>query len=176
MAQLNPSCNGVKSMNTTSYNYTGLIYDYISGVHSSGYTAHGRMSFKGDTLYSYKSKLFQRVSPNTYILDVATRSYSVTTAKHTSRILRSMPSDVTIYHTYIDNPVWQNVAIYVTDLKYLIGQFKRARSTKSTKQKLVIRKYNELQSYIEFIKLDKRTSAYKQFKQLFAIMFEAKVF
>ena len=132
------------------------------------------MSFKGDTLYSYESKLFQRVGPNTYILDVATSSYSVTTAKHTSRILRSMPSDVTIYHTYIDNPVWQNVAMYVVNIKFLIGQFKRARSTKSVKQKLVIKKYNELQSYIEFVKLDKRTSAYRQFKQLFAIMFEAK--
>ena len=159
-----------------AYDYTTLIYDYINQVYSNGTTAEGRMSFNGDILYSYKSKLFQRVGPNTYILDVATRSYSVTTAKHTTRILRSMPSDVTIYHTYIDNPGWQNVAIYVTDLKYIIGQFKHARSTKSAKQKLVLRKYNELQSYIEFIKLDKRTSAYKQFKQLFAIMFEAKVF
>lgn len=163
-------------MNTTSYDYTGLIIGYLSGSIDSWSTAQDRMSFKGDTLYSYKSKLFQRIGPNTYILDVATRSYSVTTARHASLILRSMPSDVTIYHTYIDNPGWQNVAIYVTDLKYLIGQFKRARSTKSAKQKLVIRKYNELQSYIEFVKLDKRTSAYKQFKQLFAIMFEAKVF
>ena len=159
-----------------SYDYTTLICNYINQSVPIGSTAQGRMSFKGNTLYSYKSKLFQRVGPNTYILNVATRSYSVTTAKHTTRILRSMPSDVTIYHTYIDNPVWQNVAIYVTDIKYLIGQFKRARSTKSAKQKLVLRKYNELQSYIEFIKLDKRTSAYKQFKQLFAIMFEAKVF
>ena len=159
-----------------SYDYTTLICNYINQSVTIGSTAQGRMSFKGNTLYSYKSKLFQRVGPNTYILNVATRSYSVTTAKHTTRILRSMPSDVTIYHTYIDNPVWQNVAIYVTDIKYLIGQFKRARSTKSAKQKLVLRKYNELQSYIEFIKLDKRTSAYKQFKQLFAIMFEAKVF
>lgn len=163
-------------MSTASYDYTGLIIGYLSGSIDSWSTAQGRMSFKGDTLYSYKSKLFQRVGPNTYILDVATRSYSVTTAKHTTRILRSMPSDVTIYHTYIDNPVWQNVALYVTNLKFLIGQFKRARRTKSAKQKLVIRKYNELQSYIEFVKLDKRTSAYRQFKQLFAIMFEAKVF
>lgn len=162
-------------MNTTSYDYISLISNYISGIHDSGYTTPNRMSFKGDTLYSYKSKLFQRVGPNTYILDVATRSYSVTTAKHTSRILQEMPSDVTIYHTYIDNPVQQNVAIYVTDIKYLINQFKRARRTKSGQQKLVQRKYNELQSYIEFTKLDKRTSAYKQFKQLFAIMFEAKV-
>ena len=159
-----------------SYDYTTLICNYINQSVPIGSTAQGRMSFKGNTLYSYKSKLFQRVGPNTYILNVATRSYSVTTAKHTTRILRSMPSDVTIYHTYIDNPVWQNVAIYVTDIKYRIGQFKRARSTKSAKQKLVLRKYNELQSYIEFIKLDKRTSAYRQFKQLFAIMFEAKVF
>lgn len=161
-------------MSTTSYDYTGLINLYLTGSTNSGETAYGRMSFKGDTLYSYESKLFQRVGPNTYILDVATSSYSVTTAKHTSRILRSMPSDVTIYHTYIDNPVWQNVAMYVVNIKFLIGQFKRARSTKSTKQKLVIKKYNELQSYIEFVKLDKRTSAYRQFKQLFAIMFEAK--
>jgi hypothetical protein len=162
-------------MYSINYNYDKLISTYLTQSAESGVTAQGRMSFRGDTLYSYKSKLFQRVGPNTYILDVATRSYSVTTAKHTTRILRSMPSDVTIYHTYIDNPVWQNVAIYVTDLKFFIGQFKRARTTKSAKQKLVIRKYNELQSYIEFTKLDKRTSAYKQFKQLFAIMFEAKV-
>jgi hypothetical protein len=158
-----------------SYDYTGLIRNYLTQSAESGVTAEGRMSFRGDTLYSYKSKLFQRIGPNTYILDLATRSYSVTTAKHTNRILRSMPSDVTIYHTYIDNQVWQNVAMYIIELKFFIGQFKRARITKSDKQKLVIRKYNELQSYIEYTKLDKRTSAYKQFKQLFAIMFEAKV-
>lgn len=163
-------------MSRASYDYTGLIIGYLSGSIDSWSTADGRMSFKGDTLYSYKSKLFQRIGPNTYILDVETCSYSITTAKHTTRILRSMPSDVTIYHTYIDNPVWQNVAMYVINIKFLIGQFKRARSTKSTKQKLVIRKYNELQSYIEFYKLDKRTSAYRQFKQVAAIMFEAKVF
>lgn len=152
-----------------------LISNYISGIHDSGYTIPNRMSFQGDTLYSHKSKLFQRVAPNTYILDPATRSYSVTTAKHTSRILQEMPSDVTIYHTYIDGSVQHNIAIYVTHIKYLISQFKHARSAKSTKQQQVIRKYNELQSYIEFTKLDKRTSAYKQFKQLFAILFEAKV-
>lgn len=163
-------------MSRASYDYTGLIIGYLSGSIDSWSTADGRMSFKGDTLYSYKSKLFQRIGPNTYILDVETCSYSITTAKHTTRILRSMPSDVTIYHTYMDNPVWQNVAMYVINIKFLIGQFKRARSTKSTKQKLVIRKYNELQSYIEFYKLDKRTSAYRQFKQVAAIMFEAKVF
>jgi len=158
-----------------SYDYDKLISTYLTQSAESGVTAQGRMSFRGDTLYSYKSKLFQRIGPNTYILDAATRSYSVTTAKHTTRILRSMPSDVTVYRTYIDNQVWQNVAMYITELKFFIGSFKRARITKSDKQKLVIRKYKELQSYIEFTKLDKRTSAYKQFKQLFAIMFEAKV-
>ena len=158
-----------------SYNYDKLISSYLTQSAESGVTAEGRMSFRGDTLYSYKSKLFQRIGPNTYILDVATRNYSVTTAKHTNRILRSMPSDVTIYYTYIDNQVWQNVVMYIIELKFFIGQFKRARTTKSAKQKLVRSKYNELQSYIEFTKLDKRTSAYKQFKQLFAIMFEAKV-
>ena len=159
-----------------SYDYTTLIYDYINQSAPIGSTAQGRMSFKGDTLYSYKSKLFQRIAPNTYVLDVAISKYSVTTtAKHTMRILRAMPSSAVIYRTCIDNDPISNVIDYISDVKYLISKFTRARSTKPQWQKHIHRTYAELQSYIEFYKLDKRTTAYRQFKQLFAIMFEAKV-
>ena len=157
-----------------SYDYTTLIYDYINQSFPYASTAQGRMSFKGDTLYSYKSKLFQRIVPNTYILDVAISKYSATTAKHTMRILRAMPDNVTIYRTCIDNDPISNVIDYVSDIKYLISKFTRARSTKPQWQKHINRTYVELQSYIEFYKLDKRTTAYRQFKQLFTIMFEAK--
>ena len=157
-----------------SYDYTTLIYDYINQVCPDGTTAEGRMSFRSKTLYSYKSKLFQRIAPNTYILDVAISKYSVTTAKHTMCILRAMPSNVTIYRTYIDNDPISNVIDYVSDVKYSISKFTRARSTKPQWHKHIHRTYAELQSYIEFYKLDKRTTAYRQFKQLFAIMFEAK--
>ena len=157
-----------------SYNYTTLIYNYINQSFPYASTAEGRMSFKGDTLYSYKSKLFQRIAPNTYILDVAISRYSVTTAKHTMRILQTMPSNTVIYRTYIDNDPISNVIDYVSDIKYLISKFTRARSTKFQWQKHIHKSYAELQSYIEFYKLDKRTTAYRQFKQLFAIMFEAK--
>ena len=158
-----------------SYDYTTLIYDYINQSAPNGTTAQGRMSFNGDILYSYESKLFQRIAPNTYVLDVAISKYSITTAKHTMRILRAMPSNATIYRTYIDKPIQQNVLSYISDIKYLISKFTRARSTKPQWQKQIHRTYTELQSYIEFYKLDKRTTAYRQFKQLFAIMFEAKV-
>ena len=158
-----------------SYNYTTLIDNYINQYAPDGTTAQGRMSFKGDILYSYKSKLFQRIAPNTYILDAAISKYSVTTAKHTSRILYAMPDNVTIYRTYIGNPIQQNVLSFISHIKYSISKFTRARSTKPQWQKHIHRTYADLQSYIEFVKLDKRTSAYRQFKQLFAIMFEAKV-
>ena len=157
-----------------SYDYTTLIYDYINQSAPIGSTAQGRMSFKGDTLYSYKSKLFQRIAPNTYILDVAISKYSVTTAKHTMRILRAMPSSAVIYRTYIGNDPISNVINYVSDIKYLISKFTRARNTKFQWQKHIHKSYAELQSYIEFYKLDKRTAAYRQFKQLFVILFEAK--
>ena len=158
-----------------SYNYDSLIIDYINQSAPDGSTAQGRMSFKGDTLYSYKSKLFQRIAPNTYILDVAISKYSVTTAKHTMRILRAMPSNAVIYRTYIDNDPISNVIDYISDIKYLISKFTRARNTKFQWQKHIHRTYAELQSYMEFYKVDKRTTAYRQFKQLFVIMFEAKV-
>ena len=157
-----------------SYNYDSLIIDYINQSFSYASTAQGRMSFREDTLYSYKSKLFQRIAPNTYVLDVAISKYSVTTAKHTMRILRAMPSNAVIYRTYIDNDPISNVIDYISDIKYLISKFTRARNTKFQWQKHIHRTYAELQSYIEFYKLDKRTAAYRQFKQLFAIMFEAK--
>ena len=157
-----------------SYNYDSLIIDYINQSFPYGSTAQGRMSFKKDTLYSYKSKLFQRIAPNTYILDVAISKYSITTAKHTMRILRAMPSNAVIYRTYIDNDPISNVIDYVSDVKYLISKFTRARNTKFQWQKHIHRTYAELQSYIEFYKLDKRTTAYRQFKQLFVILFEAK--
>ena len=157
-----------------NYDYATLIDNYINQSAPDRTTAQGRMSFKGDTLYSYESELFQRIAPNTYILDVAISKYSVTTAKHTSRILYAMPSNVTIYRTYIDNDPISNVLSYISDIKYLISKFTRARSTKPQWQKHIHCTYVELQSYIEFYKLDKRTAAYRQFKQLFAIMFEAK--
>lgn len=161
-------------MNAYSYDYETLISNYISQSSNSEVTAAGRMSFNGDILYSYKSKLFQRIAPNTYILDVAISKYSVTTAKHTNLILRNMPSNVTIYRTCIGNDPISNVIDYVSDIKYSISKFTRARSTKPQWQKHIHKSYAELQSYIEFYKLDKRTTAYRQFKQLFAIMFEAK--
>lgn len=157
-----------------SYNYDSLIIDYINQSAPDGTTAQGRMSFKGNILYSYKSKLFQRIAPNTYVLDAAISKYSVTTAKHTRCILYAMPSNVTIYRTYINNDPISNVIDYVSDIKYLISKFTRARSTKPQWQKHIHRTYADLQSYIEFYKLDKRTTAYRQFKQLFVIMFEAK--
>ena len=162
-------------MNAHSYDYLSLIDNYINQSAPDGTTAQGRMSFKGDILYSYKSKLFKRIAPNTYILDVAISKYSVTTAKHTMRILRALPSNVTIYRTCIDNDPISNVIDYVSDIKYSISKFKRARNTKPQWQKHIHRTYAELQSYIEFYKLDKRTAAYRQFKQLFVILFEAKV-
>ena len=158
----------------SNYDYTTLIHDYINQSSTNGSTAQGRMSFRGDTLYSYKSKLFQRIAPNTYVLDVAISKYSVTTAKHTMHILRAMPSNVVIYRTCIDNDPISNVIDYVSHIKYSINKFTRARSTKPPWQKHIHRTYAELQSYIEFYKLDKRTTAYRQFKQLFVIMFEAK--
>ena len=157
-----------------SYNYDTLINNYINQSAPIGSTANGRMSFKDDILYSYKSKLFQRIAPNTYILDVAISKYSVTTAKHTTHILSLMPSNAIIYRTYIDQPIQQNVLSYISDIKYLISKFTRARNTKPQWQKQINRTYTELQSYIEFYKVDKRTTAYRQFKKLFAIMFEAK--
>lgn len=161
-------------MNANSYDYLSLIDNYINQSAPDGTTAQGKMSFKGNILYSYKSKLFQRIAPNTYVLDVAISKYSVTTAKHTMRILRAMPSNTVIYRTYIDNDPISNVIDYVSDIKYLISKFTRARSTKPQWQKHIHRTYAELQSYMEFYKLDKRTTAYRQFKQLFVIMFEAK--
>ena len=157
-----------------SYNYTTLIHNYINQSAPIGSTAEGRMSFKGDTLYSYESKLFQRIAPNTYILDVAISKYSITTAKHTMRILLAMPSNTVIYRTCIDNDSISNVIDYISYIKYSISKFTRARSTKPQWQKHIHRTHAELQSYIEFYKLDKRTTTYRQFKQLFAIMFEAK--
>ena len=162
-------------MNAHSYDYLSLIDNYINQSAPEGTTAQGRMSFKGDILYSYKSKLFQRIAPNTYVLDAAISKYSVTTAKHTMRILRALPSNVTIYRTYINNDPISNVIDYISDIKYSISKFTRARSTKPQWQKHIHRTYADLQSYIEFYKLDKRTAAYRQFKQLFVIMFEAKV-
>lgn len=157
-----------------SYNYSSLIFNYLHKSDTTGTTAQGRMSFKGDTLYSYKSNLFQRIAPNTYVLDAAISKYSITTAKHTSRILHAMPSNVTIYRTCIGNDPISNVIDYISDIKYSISKFTRARSTKPQWQKHINRTYAELQSYIEFYKLDKRTTAYRQFKQLFVILFEAK--
>ena len=161
-------------MNANSYDYLSLIDNYINQSAPDGTTAQGRMSFKGDTLYSYKSKLFQRIAPNTYILDAAISKYSITTNKHTMRILQDMPSNTVIYRTYIDNDPISNVIDYISDIKYLINKFTRARNTKPQWQKHIHKSYAELQSYIEFYKLDKRTTAYRQFKQLFVILFEAK--
>ena len=58
-----------------SYNYTTLIYNYINQSTPIGSTAEGRMSFKGDTLYSYKSKLFHGIGPTTYILNLPICKY-----------------------------------------------------------------------------------------------------
>ena len=158
-----------------TYDYDGLIDAYVNQRQSSGTTAEGRMSFKQDTLYSYSSKLVQRIAPDTYIFDQDIKSYSVTTAKHSARIWNHLPKSAIVFITSIDATPQANIARYIDHIHYLIGKHNRARNTKWQWGKQIHKCYFELVAYADFCRIDKRTKAYKSIHQTWVDMFANKV-
>lgn len=157
------------------YDYEGLCKAYINQTHIKGTTAQNRMSFYVTGLYSYDSLMAELDDVNKVLLINLSIAHYSKTSKRQLQILTNVASNYTIFQIDLDLTPSQNLIKYVERLHILLAQYTRARKFKYIRKLRIIRTYEEAQAYINYIQIDKRTKPYKQFKQFFNTMFEAKI-
>lgn len=111
------------------YDYDNLIRSYLVQDRPSATTAGDRMSYSGNTLYSYSSKLAVIHDRSELILfiDKDLVGYSVTTSKQISRLYKFINSWSTFVISFSQSPV-DNLTEYWKDVNTLIGKYNRART------------------------------------------------
>lgn len=159
------------------YDYYDLCDAFINQLYIKGKTAQGRMSFNGTKLYSYNSLLaILDTNTNTLLVDYEVAKYSNTSKRHFNVCYDSVPN-YTVFQINLNLTSSQNLTLYLERLNIIFIQYHRARKVKykNLHKIRLLALYNEAQSYIKYTNLDKRTKPYKQFKQFFNTMFEAKL-
>jgi len=155
-----------------SYDYTKLTQDFLAQTNSSGSTAQGRMSYNGNILYSYNSKL--AIIHNKHLLvDYDISKCSATASKQASKLLafNTLPTFFVDLSDLTKTTV-EGKHKYITAI---IRQYDKARSNKSKHRIRLLALYQDLLDYHEFIKTDKRTKLYKHHLTIFRQLFERKL-
>ena len=165
-------------MSIGPYDYFGLCQAFLNQSQSCGKTAENRMSFNRLSIYSYNSLLATFDPANNVLLiysDIA--KYSNTSIRHT-KILRKAAEELTIF-SVIDDEVAEQLKEYYNSILANIGRFNRAHINKHFFKEKIIRDFNEMQQFLEYSNMDKRTKAYKhatrQISSIFAILLENKI-
>jgi len=159
------------------YDYEGLIQAFLRQSQIAGNTAGDRMSFHGQTLYSYSSILAElRTMPNgdtVLFIDKYISNYSSTTSRHTSK-LRSINWFPTRDWS-LDESYEQNLKEILDEIDDLLIKYKRARSNKPYIKADILTKYKSFEPiYIES-GLDKRKKLYSKYKKLPFLLFAHKI-
>ena len=160
------------------YDYSGLCEAFVNQTQSCGKTAEGRMSFNRLSIYSYSS-LLATLDPANKVLRLykPIAEYSNTSNRH-ARILVNRAEGFTIF-SIIDNEVAEQLQEYYDAITTAILFFNRASKSKSFFKDAIIKEFNEMQQFLEYTKLDKRTKTYKrattQISNIFATLIEHKI-
>ena len=165
-------------MSIGRYDYDGLLRAFLYQHETSGSTAEGRMSFSGNTLYSYSSVLarlgtYPKSQQTVLFIDNWTANYSVTTAKHTNlmRRINSHPEQF----WYLNESVEQNLLSIILRISDLLVKHKRARSNKPFIAYDILATHANLLMLLDEYSIDKRTSLYKQAMKYPFIFFAHKL-
>ena len=165
-------------MSIGQYDYSGLCEAFINQSQSCGKTAEGRMSFNRLSIYSYSS-LLATLDPANKVLRLykPIAEYSNTSNRH-ARILVNMAEGFTIF-SVIDDEVTEQLQEYYDTISACILFFHRAHTRKPFYKEVIIREFNQMQQFLEYTKLDKRTKTYKrattQISNIFATLIEHKI-
>lgn len=165
-------------MSIGRYDYDGLLRAFLYQHELSGSTAEGRMSFSGNTLYSYRSVLarlgtYPKSQQTVLFIDNRIANCSVTTAKHTNLMLRINSYPEQFWH--FDESLEQNLMLIMDHINYLLGKHKRARSNKSYIAEDILAKHANLMMLLDEYSIDKRTALYKQAMKYPFIFFAHKL-
>ena len=165
-------------MSIGPYDYDGLLRAFLYQHETSGSTAEGRMSFSGNTLYSYSSVLAQlgtypKSQQTVLFIDNWTATYSTTTAKHTNlmRRINSHPEQF----WYLNESVEQNLLHIMGSIDVLLVKHKRARSNKPYIESDILATHANLLMLLDEYSIDKRTTLYKQAMKYPFIFFANKI-
>ena len=165
-------------MSIGQYDYSGLCEAFVNQSQPSGKTGKGRMSFNRLSIFSYSS-LLATLDPANKVLRLykPIADYSNTSKRH-AKILVGAAEGFNIF-SVIDDEVAEQLQEYYNSITTSILFFNRARRHKSFFKDAIIRELNEMQKYLEYSNMDKRTKAYKhvtnQISSIFATLFEHKI-
>jgi hypothetical protein len=75
---------------------TDIINQWLAGDCPTGRSSHGSVSFAGDTIYTCEVPLARKING---LFLVNSRRYSVTSNRHKTRVLRSLPPTALVLYT-----------------------------------------------------------------------------
>ena len=165
-------------MSIGPYDYDGLLRAFLYQHESSGSTAEGRMSFSGNTLYSYSSVLarlgtYPKSQQTVLFIDNRIAGYSITTAKHTN-LMRGINSHPEQFWD-LEKSVERNLTAIINRIDNLLIKHKRARSNKPFIAADILTKHTNLIMLLDEYSIDKRTALYKQAMKYPFIFFANKL-
>ena len=165
-------------MSIGPYDYDGLLRAFLYQHEPSGSTAEGRMSFSGNTLYSYSSVLarlgtYPKSQQTVLFIDNRISGYSITTAKQVARMRRINSYPEQFWD--LNESVEQNLLSIIIRISDLLIKHKRARSNKPFIADDILATHANLLMLLDEYLIDKRTSLYKQAMKYPFIFFANKL-
>lgn len=165
-------------MSIGPYDYDGLLRAFLYQHEPSGSTAEGRMSFSGNTLYSYSSVLarlgtYPKSQQTVLFIDNRISGYSITTAKQVARMRRINSHPEQFWE--LERTVEQNLMLIMESIDKLLIKHKRARSNKPFIASDILATHANLLMLLDEYSIDKRTSMYKQAMKYPFIFFANKL-
>lgn len=160
------------------YDYEGLVKAFLYRHQPSGSTAENRMSFSGNTLYSYSSILaklgtYPKSQRTVLFVDEGIANYSITTAKHTNLMLRLNSHPVQYWH--IDQSTEYNLLAIMERIDELLLKHKRARVNTPYIADVILAMHANLIMLWDEYSIDKRTKLYKRAMKYPFIFFANKI-
>ncbi len=131
--------------------------------------------FNGTKLYSYRS-LLAIIEPLDKVLfiDYNIRTYSNTTAKQT-HLLISEAYNFNIYFIPLEESPVGVLQFYWNQIEEFIKKFDRARTLKSTYKEIINSNLDSALSYVEYMKVNKKSKEYKYLTQITKELFKRKI-
>lgn len=131
-------------------------------------------SYKGKNIYSYNS-LLGIIDDNAKVLfiDIDIKSYSVTTAKQTSKIVNgALRSGYKVLYLPLHLSPKKTIMFYWKEVEKYIAKYIRAYKVKEQYKFLIKRTLEEADYYADYVKLNKNSQEYKYKNKLTEELFK----
>lgn len=157
------------------YDYTNLIKSFLAQDRPSASTAQDRLSYSGDTIYSYKATIGQLdIKNNVLLVNECYINHSVTTSRQITILYNLAAGLFTVYTIPFDSDPLEH---YNNSILNTVEKYKRARkdSTRKYYKGIAVCEYKTAKRFIEYANIDKRKKPYKQYMHIFKILLKHKM-